>query len=97
MFYYKIRWFHQDFKSENCFLNMYSVQAARILDLSLDIMLTLPIEVRNNFATLKVLPSCRTGIIFLFFKVKFINVFKMCWLALNFEICCVKFTLVIEF
>ena len=42
MFYYKIQWFHQDFKSENCFLNMYSVQAVRILDLSLDIMLTPP-------------------------------------------------------
>ena len=43
MFYYEIQWFYQDFKSENlCFLNLYSVHAARILDLSLEIMLTPP-------------------------------------------------------
>ena len=39
MFYYEILWFDQDFKSENlCFLNLYSVHAARILDLSLEII-----------------------------------------------------------
>ena len=43
MFCYKIQWFYQDFKSENlCFLNLYSVQAARILDLPLEIMLSPP-------------------------------------------------------
>ena len=43
MFYYVIPWFYQDFKSENlCFLNLYSVHAARILDLSLEIMLSPP-------------------------------------------------------
>ena len=43
MFYYKIPWFCQDFKSENLwFLNLYSVHAARILDLSLEIMLSPP-------------------------------------------------------
>ena len=31
MFHYKILWFYQDFKSENLpFLNLYSVQTARI-------------------------------------------------------------------
>ena len=41
MFYYKIPWFYQDFKSEDlCFLNVYSVHAAKILDLSLEIMLS---------------------------------------------------------
>ena len=34
MFYYEIPWFYQDFKSKNLyFLNLYSVHAARILDL----------------------------------------------------------------
>ena len=40
MFYYKIPWFQQDFKSEkSVFLNLYSVHAARVLDLSPVIML----------------------------------------------------------
>ena len=43
MLYYKILWFYQEFKSENlCFLNLYSVHVVRILDLSLDIMLSPP-------------------------------------------------------
>ena len=43
MFYYEIPWFYQDFKSENLsFLNLYSVHAVRILDLSLEIMLSPP-------------------------------------------------------
>ena len=43
MFHYKIPWFYQDFKSENLwFLNMYSVHEAKILDLSLQIMLNPP-------------------------------------------------------
>ena len=43
MFYYEIPWFYQDFKNENlCFLNQYLVPAARILDLSLAIMLSPP-------------------------------------------------------
>ena len=38
MFYFEIPWFYQDFKSENlCFLNLYSVRTAKILDLSLEI------------------------------------------------------------
>ena len=41
MLYYKIPWFYQDFKNL-CFLNLYSVDAARILDLSLEIMLNPP-------------------------------------------------------
>ena len=32
MFYHDLRWFYHDFKSENLFLNLYSVHAARILD-----------------------------------------------------------------
>ena len=36
MFYCKITWFYQNIKSENmCFLNLNSVHAARIVDLSL--------------------------------------------------------------
>ena len=43
MFYYKIPWFYQDFKSENlCFLNLHSLHAARILELSLAVMLGPP-------------------------------------------------------
>ena len=43
MFYYKIPYFHRDFKNENlCFLNRYSVHAARILDLSLEVMCNSP-------------------------------------------------------
>ena len=43
MFYYKISWFYEDFKGENlCALNLYSVQAARILDLLLEIILSPP-------------------------------------------------------
>ena len=39
MFYYEIQWFYQDLKGENlCFLNLYSVHAARILDLSLEML-----------------------------------------------------------
>ena len=30
MFYYEVSWFYQDFKSENLFLNLYSVHTARI-------------------------------------------------------------------
>ena len=57
MFYYEIPRFYQDFKSENlCFLNLYSVHAARILDLPLQIMLSPP--------------KCgkATGTMFLFFR-----------------------------
>ena len=43
MFYYEIPGFYRDFKGENLwFLNLYSVHAARILDLSLEIMLSPP-------------------------------------------------------
>ena len=41
MYYYKIPWFYQDFKSENlCFLNLCSVHTARKLALSLEVMLS---------------------------------------------------------
>ena len=43
MFYYDISWFYQDFESENLFfLNLYSVHTAKMLDLSLEIMLSPP-------------------------------------------------------
>ena len=43
MFYYKISWFYRDFKSEMCvFLNLHPVHAARILGLSVEIMLSPP-------------------------------------------------------
>ena len=55
MFYNEIPCFYQDFKNENlCFLSLYS-----ILNLSLAIMLVLPNEEQNTFATLKAFPSCR--------------------------------------
>ena len=41
MFFCDIYWFYQDFKSGNlCFLNLYSVDAARILDLTLEVVLS---------------------------------------------------------
>ena len=44
IFYHKIPWFYQDFKNENLFffLNLYSAHSARILNLSLEIMLSPP-------------------------------------------------------
>ena len=43
MFYYKISWFYQNFKSENlCFLTLFSIHAVRIMDLSLKVMLSPP-------------------------------------------------------
>ena len=43
MFYYKIPWFYQDFKSENLrFLNLHSVHAAKIRDATLEVMLSPP-------------------------------------------------------
>ena len=43
IFYYEIPWFYQDFRSKNpCFLNPYSGHVARILNISLEIMLCLP-------------------------------------------------------
>ena len=55
MFYNELLWFYQDFKHENlCFLNLYA-----ILNLSLEIVLVLPNEEQNTFATLKTFPSCR--------------------------------------
>ena len=43
MFYYKIQWFYQDFKSENLyFSNLYSVHGARIPGLSPENMLSPP-------------------------------------------------------
>ena len=43
MFYYKIPWFYQDFKSENLrFLNLHSVHAAKIRDVTLEVMLSPP-------------------------------------------------------
>ena len=41
MFHYEIPWFYKDFKIENlCFLNLHSIHAARILGLSVEIMLS---------------------------------------------------------
>ena len=37
LLYYEITWFYQDFKSQIlCFLDLHSVHAARILDLSIE-------------------------------------------------------------
>ena len=57
-------WFYQDFESENlCFSILYAVHAARIPDLSLEI-LVFPKEEQSTFMTINV----GTGIIFLFFR-----------------------------
>ena len=43
MFYYEVSWFYQDFNGKNlCFLNLYLINAAKIQDLSLEIMLSPP-------------------------------------------------------
>ena len=47
-FYYEILWFYQYFKSEHlCFLNLYSVHTARMLDLSLEVIVK-PAQLRNE-------------------------------------------------
>ena len=44
MLYYEIPWFYQYFTSENqCFLNLYSDHAMRILELSLEVEVFLQI------------------------------------------------------
>ena len=41
MFSYETPWFYQDFKNENLyFLNLYSVHATRVLDQSLEVILS---------------------------------------------------------
>ena len=76
MFYYKTLWFYQDFKSENlCFLNMYSVHRVKILDLSLDIMLSPPKQGTKHLYNSKGFSEKR---LFYFLEAKFINVFKTC-------------------
>ena len=47
------------------------------------------------FNTLKAFPSYQSRYNISILEAKFINVFKMCKLAVNFEICEEKFTLVI--
>ena len=62
MFYYEILWFYQDFNSKICgFFDMYLVHAARILELSLEVMLSPPKRGTKHlyFTTLKAFPSCR--------------------------------------
>ena len=56
MFYLEATWFYQDFKLTSVFLNLYSVHAERILDLTQEIMLS---EKRNIFKTLKTFSPCR--------------------------------------
>ena len=56
---------------------MYSVYAARILDLSLRSSQVLPNEERNTFTTLKALMP-KLVKYFYFLETKFINAFKMC-------------------
>ena len=63
MFYYEILWFYQDFNSENLwfFRYVYLVHAARVLELSLEVMLSPPKRGTKHlyFTTLKAFPSCR--------------------------------------
>ena len=66
MFYYETNRFYLDFKGEN----LLSVHAARILDLSLDIMLSPPIWGTKHFYNqlYNLFLYAGTGIIFLFFR-----------------------------
>ena len=65
MFYYKIPWFYQYFKNENLyFLNSYSVHAARILDLSLEIMLSPPKRGMKHFYNSKGFSFNRYNLLF---------------------------------
>ena len=75
MFYYEILWFYQDFKSEIlCFLNLYSVHVARILDLSLEIILSLPKSGTKHLYNSKGFPFMRKQVCFYFLEAKFTNV-----------------------
>ena len=77
MFYYEIQWFYQDFKSENlCFLDLYSVHTARILDLLLEILLSPPKWGTKHLYNFKGFSWQNRYISIL--ETKFINVFKVC-------------------
>ena len=70
MFYYEILWFYQDFKIENLnFLNLYSVHAARVLELLIEVMLSAPrrrtnhLDNSNGFSF-----NARAVTVFLYFR-----------------------------
>ena len=77
---HKIPWFYQDFKSKIlCFLNLYSVHAVRILELSLEIMLNSSKWVTKHLDKSKIFSFMPELVkYFDFLDVNFINVFKMC-------------------
>ena len=58
MFYYEILWIYQNFKSENLFFYLYLFHAARILDLSLEVMLSPPKWGKKHLYNSKGFPSC---------------------------------------
>ena len=61
MFRYETPWFYQDFKIENlCFLHVYLVHAARIMDLSTEIMLRPPKSETKHLYNSKNFPSCQS-------------------------------------
>ena len=97
MFYYKIQWFYQDFKSENLyFSNLYSVHVARIPGLLPENMLSPPKWGTKHLYNSKDFSFVPEEVwYFYFLEAKFINVFKMCQLTVSFKIRRVKFTLVI--
>ena len=91
MFYFELPWF----------LNLYPVHTAKMLDLSLEIMLS-PTKWRTkhlyNSKSFFFMPQqVQYFYSSIFLEAKFINTFKMFWQPVNFEICSVKFKLVIEF
>ena len=82
MFYYEISYFNQDFKSENTGpLTRAHVKSSQMRN-----------EKRGTFATLKAFPSCWNRYnISIFWKPNLSKFFKMCWLAVSFEVDSVKF------
>ena len=95
---YEIPSFYQEFKSENLwFLNLHSVDAARILDLSLEIMLSPSKWGRKHLFNSKGFSFMPEQVYFYFLEAKFVKAFKMWQLAVYFEIFSVMSTSVTEF
>ena len=70
-----IPWFYQDFKSENlCFLNLFSVHAARILGLSLEMLSPLKWGTKHLYNSKEYSLISEQVLNFYFSEAKFINV-----------------------
>ena len=96
MFYYETPWFNQDSESGNCFFFFICTQLTQWEYWILKVKSS---QMKNET------PYTSTVFFFLpehvqyfyFLETKFMSVFKICQLAVNFAIRSIKFTLVIEF